>query len=561
MKYKESFMKVIYKAASKKKISRRRLTTSYVSLFLAFTVLVGATISWFTFQNRATVDSDTFSLEAASNLSVKDGETISNYIRLEDVYLEEVSSVDGRNMFLPTKGTFTSDTFSMVFREGNVGDKNKKYVYKDFRLGSHSAINVYVKSYRIQVDDQVFNGSTEIILDEETGKPLDRVRHNKCPIRIAFIENSLEQPVVIDPTAIINDYAQKFDAVNSTDDNGLATTAVSNAHSFADYYYGLGEPLFRLDGENDLDVTMVAWLEGTDENGRIYAGKDIKIEIELESNWSGMETVTFVDETLGDNQALNDPNPLKWVGGDGHLVTMSYEDTTTADIYGKHPVRTVVMNPTKYVDDPNLPSGKRPIEWEAPIPSVVVSNITFNRYDSANEIIYNAWYTKTGVEDIWDGKTDKLKPLQESRIVDGKRQLVYTAIRGNGYQKTDNVVERLSASAGYWGYHDDDLNADQNIYVGFKLDTSSHTDIADKIADGYEMYIRLGDNNMYKINYVSGNDFEITGMEVPAGSMTKRFCLKKDHETIYYPLDRALFLKNNATYIFTLGDDGIFYRQ
>ena len=43
-------------------------------------------------------------------------------------------------------------------------------------------------------------------------------------------------------------------------------------------------------------------------------------------------------------------------------------------------------------------------------------------------------------------------PLQESRIVNGNRSLVYTARRGNGYGKTDSTFERLSPCIGYWDY-------------------------------------------------------------------------------------------------------------
>lgn len=460
MNFTNSVKNAIIKASNSRIINKRKLTTSYVSLFLAFLILIGGTISWFTFKDNASVDSDTFSLENASGLRVNEGESLSNHVVLDNIRLDEASSVDGRNLFFPTKGTFTDVTSSSVFREGNVGDKNQKYVYKDFRLRGSSGegyTDIYVKGYKITVGDETFNGSTEIVYVD--GKPTDVVKHAECPVRIAFIDNSQNVPTVIDPTALVSQYTHIYNAVESTDSNGKATVLASDADPFSEFYYVLGTPLFRLKGTEPLDVTMVVWLEGTENtktgtsNSKSYANAEISVDIELESNWTDMEMVTFVDKTLGDHQNLGDTDPQQWVGKDGHLVTMSYTDVTSTDANGKHPVRTVVMSPVEYA---KKLEGVRPVKWEAPIPKAVVKDITFNRYDSGNEIIYNAWYTKTGVENMWQNGGDMaiVKPgkLQETREINGVRELVYTAVRGNGYSTTENETKRLSPCAGYWGY-------------------------------------------------------------------------------------------------------------
>lgn len=67
--------------------------------------------------------------------------------------------------------------------EGTVGDRNKTYVYKDFKLNADSDMtNVYIKGYNITIvsaDRKTvlgkFDGSTEIIRDDK-GVPVNQKR-------------------------------------------------------------------------------------------------------------------------------------------------------------------------------------------------------------------------------------------------------------------------------------------------------------------------------------------------------------------------------------------------
>lgn len=579
MKFISSVKSAFIKASNSRQINRKKLATSYVSLFLAFLILVSGTISWFTFRDNASVDSDTFSLETASALRVNEGEDLSNHIRLDDINLDEASSVDGRNMFFTTTGTFTDITSESVFREGNVGDKNQKYIYKDFKLtgsSDNTITEVYVKGYKITVGDEVFNGSTEIKYVD--GKPTNVVKNEECPVRIAFIkETSQNTPVVIDPTALVSQYANTYKAVESTDYNGSANVAESKSDPFSKYYYVLGTPMFKLKGREPLNVTMVVWLEGTENaktgksNSKNYAGKNISVDIELESNWTDMEMVTFVDSTIYDNQPLtdlSDPSKLQqWIGSDNHLVTMTYTDVTTTDNKGKHPVRTVVMSPTKWRDD------GRPIEWEAPIPKDVVTDITFNRYDNSNVIIYNAWYTKNGVEKMWAGggdeKIQKPYDLQDTRVVNDVRQLVYTAVRGHGYNNTTDETKRLSPCAGYWGYDqlsginrsDAESRSNQNVSLGITLNTGANSDIESYANNEYTMYVEMIDRTVHEIPHTGENTFKLSNFEVSAGSIIKAFYLKKENDAIPLSLLQQVSVRSNSTYTFNLNNNSILEKQ
>lgn len=435
--------------------SLKKAAYSYISLFLIIMVLIGTTVSWFTVQDTATLESGVMVFNSGSGLRVNDGEDITNHIKVKNFKLDEASSVDGRNIFLPNGKLQSGVTGEMLYREATAGDKNRKFMYADFKLKGNSAgeTDVYIKSYTVTVGDQTFNGSTEIKFDSNGYVPLETVKHEKCPIRIAFIEDSQDTPMVFDPTAIIDQYSKTYGAVDSVSSEGkLLSTKASTSYSFAHNYFINNYPLFRLKDSESHNYTMVAWLEGTGENCDAYKDKKISIDLELESNWDDMEWITFDDQTKGDTTGAFQ----QWIGDGGCLVTMTYKDVTTTG----EPYRTVVMNPIAYKT--NSDGSKQPTKWQAPIPKSVVKDITFNRYSATDETIYNAWYTKDNIEKMWEKAPKKPseskveltegRPLETSRVdTKGNVYTTYKAVFGNGFGVTKDVKERLSPSVGYWG--------------------------------------------------------------------------------------------------------------
>lgn len=449
MKLKERMQNSIFALSDNRLLGRKKLAISYVSLFLVFTLVLVTTVAWFTVKDTASINSQVFSLESSAALRVNDGqEDLSNHLVVKDFKLEEASSVDGRNMFFPSEGNFKDSTSAMKFREGTAGDRNKTYVYKDFKLNADSDMtNVYVKGYNITItsaDGTVlgkFDGSTEIIRNGE-GVPVDQKVYDPCPLRLAFITDSSKTPTVIDPSALIDEHAKNYNAVSSTNTDGYPATKLSSCKTFSDFYFYSGESLFTLLGQKPLDVTLVAWFEGAYEDQSVYdkyAGASVTIDVELESNYNDMEAITFIDKTKGDKDE-NTP----WIKTDDCIVTMQYKDTDATQ-------KTVVMKYLGPVGGYNT--------WTAALPKGVTTDISFFRFSTTNNIIYNSWHTKDNVNgelsdtaQYWIDNNEDLYPLQESRIVNGNRSLVYTAKRGNGYGKTDSTFERLSPCIGYWDY-------------------------------------------------------------------------------------------------------------
>ena len=483
MKLKDKFCNFLNGLVDSRLNNTKKVTTSYVALFLVLSIFAVTTFSWFTIRDTATIDSDPFTLESAAGMRVNKGEEIRNTITVKQAKLKEASSVDGRNMFFPVDRGYgdkgqSIDTSEMKFREGTVGDKNYGYIYSDFTLTGQTGgqVEVYVKSYKVEVtnkngEKEVYDGATHITVDGSNRPSSYRAYQNPCPIRIAFIRNSAEASTVIDPTAIIDSYADECQAVSSVNSLGSATTAKAKGRSFSDYYFGTGAPLFTLDGLKSQNITMVAWLEATGENCDAYVDQNVSITVELESNWTDMEYVTFVDNTVAD-----DPNSdnNKWVGNDGCFLVMTYYDKNFEN------PKSVVMSASKT----QVKDGKtQPIEWIAYLPKDKITNISFMRYSKVKENIkldgkkevkvgriYNVWHTTADVNkwieanntteagkkaQAWSQEINKEKGLQTYRTEDGtengKIENTYYAVHGNGYQSTTNVAENVAPCIGYWG--------------------------------------------------------------------------------------------------------------
>lgn len=485
MKLKDKFCNFLNGLVDPRLNNTKKVTTSYVALFLVLSIFAVSTFSWFTIRDTATIDSETFSLESAAGMRVNKGEEIRNTITVKEAKLKEASSVDGRNIFFPVDRGYgvegqSVDTSEMKFREGTVGDKNNGYIYSDFTLTGQTGgqVEVYVKSYKVEVKNkntgntEVYDGATHITVDGNSKPSTYLAYQNPCPIRIAFIRNSAEASTVIDPTAIIDSYADECQAVSSVNSLGSATTTKAKGRSFSDYYFGTGAPLFTLDGLKSQNITMVAWLEATGENCDAYEGQDVSITVELESNWKDMEYVTFVDKTKGDSD--DDQNKeLGWVGDAGCFLVMTYYDENFEN------PKSVVMSASKT----QVRNGKtQPIEWIAYLPKDKITNISFMRYskvkekiklDGTNDVevgrIYNVWHTTAEVNTWIDARKDDGKGanankwsheinkngLQIYRTDDGtatgNKENTYYAVHGNGYGDTPTVAENVAPCIGYWG--------------------------------------------------------------------------------------------------------------
>lgn len=498
--------------------------TTYVSLFLVCVLTMTSTFAWLTVRNSASLFTDLLRMESSTGLSINDGESITNKIILDDFKLTEASSVDGRNMYFPVSGLDGSTTSNLAFREGNAGDKNIHYASKNITLvGVTDPTNIYIKSYNITVKgngfEEVFDGTTHLADTDGDGIYDTQLHHEKCPVRVAFIEDSEDTPRVFDPTAIIQQHVDDYDAVSFIDANGKASVQRTSNRSFSDYIFSFNsEPLFQISHSDSIDLTMVAWLEGTGENWDRYADATISVEVVLESNYSEMVPVQFVDKTSGDDDPGKN-NVKSWIGGDNCIVTMAYQDRDKA-------TKTVVMDKLSGTEYPT---------WVAMLPKDIKTNISFYRFSVENETIYNSWHT-------WDDQSKYTTQLSkdakgwlsdvfgrsEGNYLETTRgeSLVYTARAGNGYGLVaDNDPEldkkRLSPCIGFWDatVAGMGLNSGGNdptqpstspqqgstVQIGIYLDIpDSKNWISTNLGNGYTIWVEFTTGDPVQMN-VEGN--------------------------------------------------------
>ena len=534
----------------------KRNSFACISFFLIFVLLMSSTYAWFTIQDSAKLKFEPFAMESSTGLRVNEGEAITNVITVENVKLSEASSVDGRNIYFPTSTNVNScDTLDMKFREGSVGDQNTHYVYKNFTLtGDSEFTNIFIKSYKIEVDDQVFDGGTGVVY--VNGKPHHQVEKKECPIRIAFIEDSADTPFHIDPTAIVDQHAKNYNAIDSISSNGTPFLKMTDAKSFSKYYFGYNQPLVSLFGTESKEMTMVAWLECTANKDVCdrYAEKNVSITIDLESNFSDYDRIEFIDDTIGDT----DINKKHWINSNGScIVAMSYKDSDNV-------VKTVVMNA---ISDTH---------WYSYMPSDIKSNISFYRYSLHEETIFNSWHTRVDINKELSGKAsgwlsnDYKRTLEESR----GDSLVYTAKRGNGYGDVSSTdpdlqMKRLSPCIGFWNLEGGSEGGGGEPGGGESGGGSSIVSISlainviktkqwmiNDLRSGANFYAVI-DGKEYKLTTNTQNyDFcKVDGLNITKGSVLTHFVLKNSYFTKTVNLrDGSITLDRNNNYNFKVNN-------
>lgn len=453
-------------------------------LFLVLLLSLTFSFAWFAKLNVAETGSDLLEFQSASSLRINKDKSSANKITIPAFTLDEASSLDGRNIYFPLGESFNTNTAEMFFREANSGDritgketgsdytnnpeKKGHYIYKDFELkGTSGNTPVYIKSYEIKIEEAdnahnpevnaVYHDQLKIGYDTQ-GRPNSQdIPHSTCPIRMAFIADSGTAPVVIDPSAQVIDYVDNSPgAVERIDENGVPvlrnTYPENNWNSFQSYYYG-NTPLFVIPGGETLNVTLVIWLEGTLPECDKYIGKKISVDIDIESNFVDMDTITFYDDSQPDTNGQ-----AHWVSNDNPIIACSYEDPFSDETPKRW--KTVIMTKTADAD----------YTWTAKIPKKAVTNISFYRLSRANDssqsTIYNAWHTTesistwitaSNIPNDWYASGDH-QDLQTTRqFFDNSTNtytnaLVYTAVHGNGYGITSDTAKRLAPCVGYWNY-------------------------------------------------------------------------------------------------------------
>lgn len=503
----------------KHKKKRKRFSgaaKSYVSLFIVVTLLVVGTVSWFTAKDQIGINTPLMEFNTSNGIHDSEMQTLQTEIEIPYFKLEEASSVDGRNIYFPstfydnasdaadatvsrsaganspdvlvdwstTNSNMQTQTLAMRYREANAGDKNVRYAYGAADINSAGAeTNVWIKGYKV-----VIGNSVNDITNNESACWVyhDKIDINStytsqtffpssasgqefysCPVRIAIIDDSGHTPRIFDPSAKLKDYVDKTYAVYSVSNNGTPTLRqTTNLESFASYYYGTDNPLFTIPAGHSINMTVVAWLEGTHPFAKDFSGKYVSISFEVETNVTQMEEIYLHDWTIGDAcTGVNFNNYIEagktwdghsWLSGDVNIAMQYYDEF--AQTY-----KTVEMTKMSTTD------SQGHTVYKGAIPTYVNTDISFYRLSQNGQdvypgTVYNSWHTFVGVNSKLSStasgwKDNILGNLRETRKISSTGTACYTdyyAIRGNGYSTvahnaSDRYSKWLSPCVGYWG--------------------------------------------------------------------------------------------------------------
>lgn len=229
-------------------------------------LVVASTFAWFYMSTNKQVDIGTISVDADSGLDIdfkyakeEDYINLWNYID-KDFEFEPVTSLDGRNFFVPTSGTFANtNTSEMVFREGTVNDINSKYINIDFELTNTTDFDMKV---------YLNNNSYFYVKDKEDPSKNDESR----ALRLAFYPNDASiGKVTSQLIGSASDYSSQenqgstagrktvyFD--NTQWSNGQASKKWNKVYAY----------IWHEDGDNDVPYAAWPGIEMSQFSGPVY---------------------------------------------------------------------------------------------------------------------------------------------------------------------------------------------------------------------------------------------------------------------------------------------------
>lgn len=271
---------------------------SVVSLILIVCLLVVATYSWVETGRESEVDSsNNLSFDVTPDLDITGDNVTDGKITIPEFELREVSSVDGRNVYVPddsfyekTTGNGTQ-TEELRFREANPADvyngdtdnkpSNMRYVSFSFYISSASG------------------SETPVYLSSDSGITGTGADY----VRMSIDTHDGNAPKVLSSSAIYGYEKQSpVNAVSSLESDYTAKTELQNYEAFTTYaYIGEAKPLFTIDANKKKRITVTLWLEGASgdfpDNIVGQVADKIKAHISLKTSKDYVNTIKVMDLT------------------------------------------------------------------------------------------------------------------------------------------------------------------------------------------------------------------------------------------------------------------------
>lgn len=490
----------------------KKILMSVTALALIITLAVGITFSWAEGGNKGKIDGNDIVISTGSSLTMRQDGSPASTIYIPDCVLDEVSSADGRNYFVPLDfnsrdKSNTTAISELIFREGIPEDEGKKYVSLDFQLEAGDNIA------------DVFLGSGTIIQCKN-----DALLN---ALRLSFNFNDGTAPMVFKPNQMpyINEQVI-FSPITAITDKGIASTTDVETEAFGDYYYhgDDSEPLFSLEKGETKNITLSIWLEGTEFSGASFDNNELKINIDFITTLDDLVEYNFLDNTHG----YIDSSAEYWITEkNGIYDTMMYVyDVDTERYYGMKMVEDKV-------------EGTRGSKWTAYVPKTI-SKFYFRRYSIDIDQYWNQWEPNMG----------------SGILSDPNGKHTYVAICGNG----TGLGTELNGAYGYW------MDSKDTIRVYFQLETKDWTNTK-CYAWGSDEYTPLGSwpGKSMTFSHNAGNSSGSTDpavtkpvyyVDIEGGSKLTGIQFNNSNDSQKYDLNGAKYCYNGLTMWYQSGDSG-----
>lgn len=350
-KFRDKLVKNVSKAVESRKISKKQLSLSVVSLILALLILISATYCWYALA-KGVGKADNVNLTAGNGLRVNDlGDTTQKF--KDDSVLLPASSVDGRNLFFPTDGTdFSTETSKMTFRSANAGDRNYDYVQLDFNLTAEANYtSIYLdKSTSLKIE----------VPDDASQSYKDAAAKAEKALRMAIYYEGMDKPAVFNSQMNPN-YVDAVKDIDRTTGRFLESSK-QVAVPFKDYSYGKNQLAMLNQGETR-PFSLIIWLEGTDANctSANVMLKQLVLNLKFTTSWDN--TVDILFDADSDIANILESNKQ-------YSLVLNYNNTS-------HKINNMQFTMQKVTSEDYS-------KWKCSIPDNAYNDLTFMILDGAN---------------------------------------------------------------------------------------------------------------------------------------------------------------------------------
>ncbi len=271
-----------------KKVGRLKFKLLICLLYVA--VLSTATYAWFTLNNKPKVYNLALTAGGAADLLIADdlgggpgeyGDELDlkaanqSPVAMDQMELNPVTTTDAKIFYEPI---YTADSVTSVEEIKDEKILNESYVYKktfylkagSLKSGSGKKVSSKAKSYDIMLlGTEQGEEYTGCVVKQASGASTEGGATAANSIRIAFIVEGQDEIAIYEPNSGQHNTGELAkNAIDSSYGGYKTLKQPSSGGEFEGGEGGCSEKLFTIREEEDVLVTMLVWIEGTDDDCR-----------------------------------------------------------------------------------------------------------------------------------------------------------------------------------------------------------------------------------------------------------------------------------------------------